>query len=259
MKILRKEIDTKADHIVILPIADLHIGDANFDRKVLDDMLARLESEPNVYCCLLGDLMNNAVKTSVSDIYSEVLPPLDQVRECAKIFKPVKEKILFGIGGNHEARTWRNDGIDMTYLFFAQLGIEDLYSDTTAVLFLKTGQKAYGRHKDQKVPYSIYATHGNGGGRKMGGKINRLVDYGNVINTDIYLCGHTHSPAVVRQSFFDTDARWGSVVEMDKLFVNTAASLKYGGYGDTQGYTPGSRKYPQIILDTHFKRAEAIL
>ena len=36
--------------------------------------------------------------------------------------------------------------------------------------------------------------HGYGGGRKDGGKINRLEDMTNVIIADLYLMSHTHKP-----------------------------------------------------------------
>ena len=259
MKIIKHEIKSHGEFLTILPIGDLHIGDKQHNRAILDAMLERLKTEKDTYCCLIGDLMNNATKSSVSDTYNEVLPPLDQVRECARLFGEVKDKVLFGIGGNHEARTWRMDGLDMTYLFFAQLGIEERYSDTTAVMFLKTGAQKTGHHKGRPLVYSMYATHGNGGGRKWGGKINRLTDYAGCTDVDIYLCGHSHSPAVVRQSFFRTDTRYGTIEECDKLFVNSAACLDYGGYADTAGFTPPSKKYPQILLNTGIKRAEAIL
>jgi hypothetical protein len=40
-----------------------------------------------------------------------------------------------------------------------------------------------------------------------------------------------------------------SIAFVDKLFVNTAAALNYGGYGDRQGYKPASKSSPVIYLD----------
>jgi antirestriction protein ArdC len=45
-------------------------------------------------------------------------------------------------------------------------------------------------------------------------------------------------------------SRSNSTVELvDKLFVNTAAALDYGGYGDKAGFKPASKSSPVIYLD----------
>ena len=50
-------------------------------------------------------------------------------------------------------------------------------------------------------------------------------------------------------SKFRVSSSHSSVAQVEKLFVNTAASLSYGGYGDTQGYKPSSKRNPVIYLD----------
>jgi hypothetical protein len=91
-------------------------------------------------------------------------------------------------------------------------------------------------------------THGSGGGRKEGGKINRLADLASIVDADIYIHAHTHLPLVFRESFFRVSSANSSVAQVDKLFVNTAAALKYGGYGDKQGFKPASTTAPVIYL-----------
>lgn len=47
--------------------------------------------------------------------------------------------------------------------------------------------------------------------------------------------------------FFYVKETWIALV--DKLFVNTAATLNYGGYGDRQGFKPASKCSPVIYLN----------
>jgi hypothetical protein len=101
--------------------------------------------------------------------------------------------------------------------------------------------------------------HGSGGGRREGGKINRLADLATIVDADLYLMGHTHFPAVFKENYFRVNAGNSSVMEVEKLFVNSAAALHFGGYGDRQGYKPASRSNPVIYLDGRKREMKALL
>ena len=146
--------------------------------------------------------------------------------------------------GNHENRTYKNEGVNLSALIAAQLGLEGRYSPTAAVLFLRFGEDVNNR----KVRYTIYALHGSGGGRKEGGKVNRLADMASIIDTDIYIHSHTHLPVIMRQAFHRVDVVNSKVALVDKLFVNTASNLNYGGYGEAGEFKPSSKETPTIYL-----------
>jgi hypothetical protein len=172
---------------------------------------------------------------------------MEQLKECVRIFEPIKDKILAVLPGNHEHRIYKQDGIDMTSLLCSQLGIADKYSSTTALLFIRFGTNtAKGRNRRQL--YTVYVTHGSGGGRREGGKVNRLADLASIVDADIYIHAHTHLPLVFKEAFFRVSGSNSSVSLVDKLFVNSAASLNYGGYGDRQGFKPASKRSPVIYL-----------
>lgn len=79
------------------------------------------------------------------------------------------------------------------------------------------------------------------------------------MDADIYVMGHTHSPAVMKGSYYRISGSNSSVALVDKLFVNTASSLDYGGYGDVQGYTPTSKQSPVIHLNGTKREMKATL
>lgn len=262
MKPIRCDLSQDLEQIKILSLSDIHIGDINCDFKLLQRRLDYIKSDPECYCILSGDLMNTATRSSKSDIYSELIPPKEQLERCVDIFGEIKDKILCIVPGNHELRTYKSEGIDMTAIMAAQLGLSDKYSDTTALLFIRFGKAARAKHSGKgKRPlcYSAYVTHGGGGGRKEGGKVNRLADLASIVDADIYIHSHTHLPVIMKQAFFRTDTRNSTVALVDKLFVNTGAHLDYGGYGDIQSYKPSSKTTPIICLSGTHKRMTATL
>lgn len=237
-----------AKQIEIHSMADLHIGDNMCDFKLILERIEYIKNTPNAYCILGGDLMDTAIASSVGDTYGANLKPMDQLSQCVKIFEPIKDKILCVLPGNHENRVYRSDGLDITELMCAQLGIPQKYSNTTALVFVRFGRG--GREtKYRPMLYTIYATHGAGGGRKEGGKVNRLADLACIVDADVYLHHHTHLPVVFKNSFFRVSGSNSSVAIVEKLFVNGAAALDYGGYGDSANFKPASKSAPVIYLD----------
>lgn len=246
MKAIRCDLPY-AEQIEIHPMADLHIGDNMCDFKLVMERIEHIKNTPNAYCILDGDLMDTAICSSIGDTYGANLQPMEQLKMCVKIFEPIKDKILAVLPGNHEGRVYKSDGLDMTELMCAQLGIPEKYSPTTALLFIRFGKRT--QNHGRPMFYTAYVTHGSGGGRKEGGKVNRLADLASIVDSDIYIHAHTHLPLIFKESFFRISGSNSSVALVDKLFVNTAASLNYGGYGDRQGFKPASKSSPVIYLD----------
>lgn len=249
---IKIDLATDIARIEIHPLADLHIGDMSCDFKAILDELEYIKNTPNCYCVLDGDLMDTAIASSIGDTYASTHNPMEQLQECVNLFEPIKDKIIAVVGGNHENRIYKQDGIDITYLMCQQLGIADRYSPTTALVYIRFGNDS--KH-NRKMCYTLYMTHGAGGGRKEGGKINRLADLASIVDADIYLMAHVHQPAAFRSTFFRADPRNNSACKCEHLFVNTAAWLEYGGYGEKQGYKPASTINPVIYLDGKEKRS----
>ena len=247
MKAIRCDLPY-TEQIEIHPMADLHIGDSMCDFKGIMERIEYIKNTPNAYCVLDGDLMDTAICSSIGDTYGANLQPMEQLKMCVKIFEPIKDKILCVLPGNHENRVYRSDGLDITELMCAQLGIPEKYSPTTALLFIRFGKRCATHHHRPQL-YTVYVTHGSGGGRKEGGKVNRLADLASIVDSDIYIHAHTHLPVVFKESFYRVSGSNSSVALVDKLFINTAASLNYVGYGDRQGFKPASKRSPVIYLD----------
>lgn len=259
MKAIKIDLPAELKSVELHTFADLHRGDKNSVKSLIQDRVKRVQNTPNAYAVLNGDIVNWASKMSVSDIYAEVLTPMEQIQHFTELFEPIKDKILSVTPGNHEARAYRTEGIDITQLVARQLGIEDRYSNTSALLFLRFGRDKISEHHKRRILYTVYINHGSGGGRKEGAKAIRLADMASIVDADIYIHSHTHLPLIMKQGFFRTDTANSSVSMADKLFVNTGACLEYGGYGEMQEFKPASTDTPVIFLDGTIKRATATL
>ena len=252
MRCVTADYPTEWQDARVYILSDLHIGDPNADMNAVHERVNQIADDPHGLCILNGDIMNTAIRTGVSDIYAEIVPPMEQIKMATELFKPIKDKIIGGDTGNHENRVYKTDGSDMMRFVCRDLGIEEKYSPEGRLIFLRFGNKpakerSNGRD-NQKMIYTIYATHGTGGGRKEGAKAIRLADMAGIVDADCYVHSHSHLPMIMKQAFFRVDIQNRQARAVDKLFVNDAAALNYGGYGQAAEYKPMSRKSPVIHL-----------
>ena len=249
MKVVKVTLPRNLKNTEIRIFSDLHIGDKHCNLAAIKKEIEYVANTPSCYAILNGDIINNATKTSVSDSYAEALTPMQQLSLYTELFEPIKDKILVLTQGNHENRTYIKEGVDLTQVVASQLGLQDRYSKTGVVLFLKVGERKLSK-SSKKVPiiYSFYIIHGAGGGRKEGAKAIRLADMATIVDVDVYIHGHTHLPMVLREGFYRTDHSNGVVKYVDKLFVNGSARLEYGGYGEAFEFKPSSISCPTLQL-----------
>ena len=255
MKVIKCDLPSELLELELHIFADEHIGDEHCDLARLQERIKYVADTPNAYCILNGDILDNATRTSIGDTYANTFNPMEQIEQAVTLFSPIKNKIIGITHGNHEARTYRQDGIDLMALLCRELGISDKYVCEGGVLFLRFGELTSHSHK-RSVCYTVYVSHGSGGGKKVGGKANGLVDKACIVDTDIYIIGHHHTPIATRQGYFRIDTKNSTVAKIDKLFVCTASQVEFGGYGETYGFAPSSTENPVIVLDgtrKHYK------
>lgn len=248
MKSIKVELSTELRCVELHTFSDWHIGDKLCDMQSIKDEVEKVKETPNAYCILNGDLCNMATRASVSDIYSETVSIMEQIQICIDLLEPIKDKILFITNGNHENRTYKSDGVEIMRIVAKQLNLEDKYCREGGILFLRFG-KMDKTHHCRKQGYAIYISHGTGGGKRAGSKVNRLEDLAGIVDADVYIHGHTHLPLIFKQGFYRLNWQNSCVTLGDKMFVNCSAQLNYGGYGQTEGYKPASKSAPVIYLN----------
>lgn len=241
--------------ISIEPFYDWHIGSPKCDLTHIKERINRVLNIDNAYCILGGDLINNAIISSVSDSYAESLSPQEQINYVVNLLRPLAEKgkILAIVSGNHEQRTWKSCGIDITLQIAVRLGLTERYDPVSCLLFVTFGMKRQGvRHtSDGQTLTTIYCTHGSGGGSTVGGKANQLRKRGSVIDADIIITGHTHEPISFREARLTINRRAHTVSKVETLFVNASSDLGYENYVEKLGLPPSSNVSPVIVLNDH--------
>ena len=255
MKVIKRDLGTQFKEIKLLCLADFHIGDSLCNEKLIREVLESVKNSPNTFVILNGDLMNNSIKNSVSSIYDEIYSPMEAIVKLCDLLEPIKDRILVIHSGNHEWRTYKEDGVDIIRLVARQLKIEDRYADSWWYLYLTLGMGNKGR----PIMYEITGTHGYGGGRKNGGKINNLVEMSDKVVADLYVMSHTHTPIMTRNSIFVPDPQHKSLVKREKYYLMTNSFLEYGGYGEQMGYTPTTTEHQEALLSGIKKQIKLIL
>lgn len=239
-------------------LSDLHIGDPHVNEQNIYDRIQRIVDDKHGLCILNGDILNTALRNSVSDVYGELMSPRQQLEYAVKLFTPIRDKIIGANAGNHENRVYKNDGIDMMRIVCRELGCEDRYAPEGVLIFLSIGKQSAKLHNDP-VQYTIYATHGSGGGRKEGAKAIRLADMASIVDADIMIHSHTHLPMIMRNGYFRVDKRNKTVKRIERLFVNDASTIEWGGYSQAQEYKPSSTRSPVIHIRGDYHEARAVL
>lgn len=258
IKTIDISLSPEFDKVEIHTFADLHLGDQHCDKKLIYERIKYVQNTDNAFAILNGDLFNNATKTSVSDSYSEDIPPMEQIQLGCDMFEGIKDKILVVNTGNHENRTYNKEGVDLSNIFSRQLGIFDRFGKVGCGLWLSFGTDKLRttQRTHRKMLYSFYVTHGMGGGKKEGAKAMALVELAGIVDTDIYLHAHTHLPMILKEAFLRQNRNQHSFEMVEKLFVNAGATLNYGGYGQQFKFKPSSKANPVIWLNGNYREME---
>lgn len=261
MKTVVHSLSKDFETINIYVLADAHIGSPNCNYKQIKKLIDTVASEPNNFLILNGDLIDNAIIGGKSDVYTQQMTPTEQVEVAVKLLEPVKDKILCSVQGNHEARSYKTVGVDLSKLIMIELfGVqraEELYTDKTMLLFVEFGRN-YGRD-NRKTIYSLYITHGFGGGSTVGSKANRLEKMSNLANADVFIHSHTHLPLVFKQAVSNIDYRNKKLNTKVALFVNTNAFLSGGSYAEVWLLKTPSIDFPHITLSGFERDVQATL
>ncbi len=239
-----------ADHphqVTVIPLADAHYGSQEFNETRWHNTIKRIQDDPHCYCVLVGDLIDNGLKNSVTDVYRATASPMAQKEWIRNELTPIKDRILCAVGGNHEHRNAREVDQDPLYDVMLQLGIEDKYRQNLAFMQVRMSYKNSAGRDRQRAEWSFAVTHGNGGGMYIGSSANRVQTFGSAIEgIDCLVTGHSHKPLTfpVAKLVFEH----GSVVRRQFVVAVASSFLDYGGYPVRKMMTPTAQTTTEIIL-----------
>lgn len=207
-----------------------------------------VEQTPNIYLVLAGDLIDNATKSSVSNIFEARYRPSEQKKMMAKLLSPVKDRILCAIPGNHEVRSGKDADDDPMYDIMCKMDIEDRYRENIAFLKIRMGDNRRG-HGSTNPTYILVVTHGTGGGVLTGAGVNRNERFAYTIDgIDALITGHTHKPVVTTPAKIMVRPTHNRAVVMPLKVITATSWLDYGGYAARKMLIPAGHTLQTMTL-----------
>ena len=238
--------------ITIFPISDVHLGSQDCMEQEFIAFCKQLKETTNAYVLLLGDLIDNGLRNSLTNCYKATMSPSIQKREMANILEPIKDRILCILPGNHEARSRKESDDDPCYDIAVKLDLETIYRENIAFIKIQMGEERgeNGAGNGYARPtYVLTAIHGSGGGVLYGGALNNSTRFGYTIDgTDILVLGHTHKPYTTQPGKISIDPRNNVVSIKPFKIVSSTSWLKYGGYAAQKMLMPSTHCLNRIIL-----------
>ena len=231
--------------IRVYPIADLHLGAAEHMETAWREFRARILEDPDAYITLGGDLISNATRNCVSNIFEETMRPREQKRLMAEMLMPLRDRILCAVPGNHEGRSGRDADDDPVYDIMCKLDLEDLYRENIAFLKLQFGDIKGDGHVNPT--YVITVAHGSGGGLLTGASVNRAERFGYCIDgADALILGHTHKPFATQPGKIKIDPHNNQVTVRPFKVITATSWLEWGGYAAAKLMLPSTHA-PQVL------------
>lgn len=242
------DLGNKVRTVEIMCAGDLHIGDRHRDPHYMRNIRNWLDASKDRYLILVGDLFNAALKTSVSNVYEDVMTIDEAQQELTVWLSGIGDRLIASVSGNHDQRVQNAVGADVLRMAHELANVP--YDGLEAFVTVKLGAYGY-KSKSSKSPvcYQFYVTHGVGGGRLAGGKVNNLMRLKDIVVSDIYIQGHQHDPVCKPSVVWEWDSRKESIVQREQLLVVAPSSMARGGYAVAKAFSPVSAQIPIITLD----------
>jgi len=239
---------TGHDTVEIYGISDLHVGSKEFDEGSFIKLRREILEQDNRYVIMAGDLVDNAIKSSVSDIYQSTMRPKEQREYAAELLYPLRSRILVSVGGNHERRSTKETDTDPAELIMSKLGLEHLYRDNIAFVKVKAGSRT--NHCVRPPNYSICVLHGSGGGMLLGSALSRADGFLHSLGCDMLVMGHVHKQMTAPTARYEVDMSKEVVVRRESRIMICTGWLNWGGYPAQKMLKPVSIRPSKAILAT---------
>lgn len=234
--------------LTIIPISDVHLGALEHMQDEWEKFVEDVLKSPHTYVVLGGDLLNNATRSSVSNIFEETMRPSAQKRRMAEMLRPLADdnRILCAVSGNHERRSGKDADDDPMFDIMCKLDLEDLYRENMAFVKIQIGNN---RSNGQLNPtYVLAVTHGAGGGLFTGASVTRNERFGYVMDgVDALIVGHTHKGAISKPLKLKVDTHNNRISMVPFVTVSSVSWLNYGGYALQKMLLPSATGDPQML------------
>ena len=115
--------ESKTDRKDVYFLGDIHLGSNFCDLDSLHKTIDEIRKNKYAHVILMGDLIECGIIGRFG-LWDQSSTPMQQVNDIVTLFTPIKDKIDFSIGGNHEARIFRETSIDISQIIAEKLNCQ---------------------------------------------------------------------------------------------------------------------------------------
>jgi hypothetical protein len=198
---------------------------------------------------------------------------MTQIRD---LFLPIKHKLMGLVIGNHELKyELHTEQESLHHWLCEELGVPSLeYSALFDVVFVRQGGVKVprlffdrpnhpGKGGDCET-FRIFIHHGAGYAQTPGGKLNRLVQFMQSFDADIYMTAHVHDHVARKEPAIGADKDCTRLVQRNRLGVVAGSYLKtYNqgsiSYGEQRGFRPTSLGAAVVRIKPETRELEAVV
>lgn len=214
--------------VVVYPLADIHLGSEDADVEAFTRLIDDIADDPFAFVVLAGDMIDNGVKSSVTNVYRQTMRPADQKRAMAQMLEPIRDKIICILPGNHCYRSAKDTDDCPAYDIASKLDLEDVYRENMAFIRIRLGKDT--AHQ-RPYRYFIGVVHGAGGGAQAGSSVNKTDAFMQSIEgLDVLITAHSHKPYALRGSKLECDYGRNIMRQRPTLEMCAGSWLNYAGY-----------------------------
>ena len=213
---------------------DIHFGSELFNEQKWKAVKKKIQENDFAYVCWIGDIIENAIPNSKSDMFTQKYSPSQQKEWAAQELFDLRNKTLSVVAGNHcYNRTTKNCGLYPLYDICMLAGVDEKYRDTIAYLDIGIGTRKDVRKK--QVHYFGQTQHASREYANYG-----YSDYTDGI--DFFAFGHDHRPMDRPRAKMVFDQHNKMIYKRNIENINCGSFCKFGGYGAKGAYRPQSDK-----------------
>lgn len=229
--------------VTLVGYGDLHVGHFTYREDRAIQVRDYIKDNPCVVI-LMGDMMENATKTSVgAGVYDQTMNPAQQMKYLTAFLEPIKSKCIGYVKGNHEERSYKNSGIDPAMTLCERLDIPYCHWEF------------FGQIATEKRAYTVYAVHSYMGSKSLGLALHRTEEIEKMVGgTEIIMRGHAHKKGYQESEFLEIDKCNNCVQLKQRFLVSTGHYMErdksYAASKPMRGYPMGT-----IALELNMNRA----
>jgi predicted phosphodiesterase len=252
--------------VSLYAIGDTHADRKEFDRERFDKYVAHICADPLSVAVFVGDALDGRIPGRkhfdpdtvrvdfLENLKSYVNHGLDV---CAAMFRPlIKAKVpLVLISGNHDEYL---EEIGFTAALCQRLGAGVHYLGGEGFIRLRTGNP---RKQGGMYSTRIYATHGTGGGKTPGPKVNAMQRTFEWVDADVVMAGHVHDGNIrIIPSYGVPTSGALELVTTPRVMYRAPSFVRRSiagvvGYQGKKGYPSSDEGLQYVRLDPHNRRA----